>query len=502
MLGRRQRHEPKLFYTGFNLAERISPEHPLRAVSAAVDFSFVRREVASLYGRCGHESVDPIVILKLLFLLFYEDIKSERALMRDLRHRMDWLWFCGYDLDDATPDHSVLSKARRRWGSEVFSAFFQRVLEQCVDAGLVDGETIHVDSSLIHGNVAKERLGPELRRIGQRLYGELEETSDPAAEACEADGEGGSPESDEEPEALEQRVSPTDPDARLTKKYGESVLGYKDSRAVDDQVGVITTTVTTAANVNDSKLLDAVVCDHGSRSGTEAKTVVADKGYGVLENYKDLHEKGMTACIPHQSYSPNGGKLSPEKFRYDPERDVYVCPAGQILTRYDHQRPHGKTYRYRAPREVCQACRFFGECVASTTRGRQIGRHADIEHMEWADHCLPKHERRRLLARRKYKAEGSFADATINHGYKRARWRGLEKVTIQNLLIATIQNLRKLLRYAHRHADSPAMAVILPRFGPPSLHRWAKCFRDATWAARNAIRRYFPEKRRAILVTG
>ena len=64
------------------------------------------------HGIRGNESVDPAVILKLMFLLFYENIKSERALMRQLSLRMDRLWFCGYDLDEKTPDHSVISKAR------------------------------------------------------------------------------------------------------------------------------------------------------------------------------------------------------------------------------------------------------------------------------------------------------------------------------------------------------------------------------------------------------
>jgi hypothetical protein len=51
------------------------------------------------------------------------------------------------------------------------------------------------------------------------------------------------------------------------------------------------------------------------------------------------------------------------------------------------------------------------------------------------------------LARRKYKAEGSFANASNNYGYKRARWRGLPKMRMQNLMIAAIQNLGKLLRH-------------------------------------------------------
>jgi hypothetical protein len=53
--------------------------------------------------------------------------------------RLDWLWFLGYDLDSEVPNHSVLSKARARWGVEAFRSFFERVVWQCVEAGLVDG---------------------------------------------------------------------------------------------------------------------------------------------------------------------------------------------------------------------------------------------------------------------------------------------------------------------------------------------------------------------------
>ena len=74
--------------------------------------------------------------------------------------------------------------------------------------------------------------------------------------------------------------------------------------------------------------------------------------------------------------------------------------------------------------------------------------HEDICYMEWADSCLPNASRQRLLGRRQARVEGSFADATNNHGFKRCRWRGLTMATIQDLMIATVQNLRKLVRYS------------------------------------------------------
>ena len=123
-------HQPQteLFSYQVNLEKRIRIDHPLRRVLQAVDFTFVRDEVAGAYGYNGHESADPVILLKLMFLLFWDNVASERELMAIVPERLDYLWFLGYGLDDAVPDHSVLSKARRRWGREVFQRLFVRTV--------------------------------------------------------------------------------------------------------------------------------------------------------------------------------------------------------------------------------------------------------------------------------------------------------------------------------------------------------------------------------------
>ena len=73
-----QRSEAQLFSYAVNLEKRVRANHPLRQVKATIDFSFVREEVAHCYGRNGNESVAPEVILKMMFLLFFDDIQ-ERA---------------------------------------------------------------------------------------------------------------------------------------------------------------------------------------------------------------------------------------------------------------------------------------------------------------------------------------------------------------------------------------------------------------------------------------
>ena len=130
--------QKNLFSYGVDLDKRVRSDNPLRKIAEVVDFSFVREEVHSLYGRNGNESVDPEIILKMMFLLFLDNVKSERELMRILPERLDYLWFLGYTLDDEVPNHSVLSKARKRWGRDIFEQFFVRSVQQCVD-GLKKG---------------------------------------------------------------------------------------------------------------------------------------------------------------------------------------------------------------------------------------------------------------------------------------------------------------------------------------------------------------------------
>ena len=108
---------------------------PIRRISFSdypLDLSFVRKEVAHTYGQRGNKSVPPDVIIRMTLLLFLDDIRSERELMRIIPGRLDYVGFLGYGLDDQIPDHSVSSKARKRWGKEacIFCVVSQRIPTQ------------------------------------------------------------------------------------------------------------------------------------------------------------------------------------------------------------------------------------------------------------------------------------------------------------------------------------------------------------------------------------
>ena len=124
MMGHQPNYQNKLFINNFNLDKRIRKDHILRRIADQIDFDFTYNEVKDTYGTKGNVSVPPPVILKMMLLLVLYNVRSERELITTIPERLDWLWFLGYDLEDEIPNHSVLSKARVRWGVKAFKDFF------------------------------------------------------------------------------------------------------------------------------------------------------------------------------------------------------------------------------------------------------------------------------------------------------------------------------------------------------------------------------------------
>ncbi len=138
-----------------SLEELVPKDHFYRRLEERLDLSFVRELVAPLYAGGGRPSVDPVVFFKLQLVMFFEDPRSERQLMRVVADRLSLRWYLGYDLHESLPDHSSLTRIRERYGLEVFRGFFDRIVEMCVEAELVWGEELFVDSTTVRANAAK-----------------------------------------------------------------------------------------------------------------------------------------------------------------------------------------------------------------------------------------------------------------------------------------------------------------------------------------------------------
>jgi transposase len=437
-MGRQKDYQHKLFVTGFNLDKRIRSDHPLRKIQEKIDFDFIYEKVQDAYGNNGNVSVPPPVILKMMLLLVLYNVRSERELMDTIPERLDWLWFLGYDLEDDIPNHSVLSKARARWGVAAFKEFFERIVWQCVEAGLVDGSKIFVDASLIDADASNnsvvdtQKLEKYLDKGYKRLEGRLDEIK--AEKKSPADN---------------RYISTTDPDASVTRHgNGKSTLRYKTHRAIDEKHEIITATNVSPGSVDDGHLLKDMIEGHENNTQQELETAVADTKYGTIENYLLCHDRQIKAHIPsmektHRGTGRQKGIFPKEAFRYDPETDTFICPAGKMLRKRNFNKKR-KHFEYRASTEICSQCELRYKCTRSKY-GRSVKRHIRQDELDVMLKEAGSKKAKRDIRHRQHSMERSFAWST-RYGYQRARWRGLWRMQIQDFLIAAVQNITILVR--------------------------------------------------------
>ena len=375
----------------------------------------------------------------------------------------------GYDLDDEIPDHSVLSKARSRWGVETFKYFFERIVWQCVETGLVDGSKLFMDSSLIQADASKDSVvnRESLKRYLNQSYRELEarlqeQQTDDVLEGA----------------VNQTHISTTDPEASLVRQGGgKAKLCYKVHRAVDGKEEIITATEVTRGQVNEAHRLPALIEGHSLNTEKAVETVVADSKYGTVENYLKCYDLGIKAHIPDlKKKQDNTGRregiFGEEAFEYDPNTDTYRCPAGQIMKirRYQKKR---KAFEYLCASDVSAVCPQRDQCTRSRT-GRSVKRHQRHEELILMREQAQSKPPQKDLRPRQHLMERSFARAT-RYGFKRARWRNLWRVQIQEYLTASIQNILILIR--HVKEQRPAWANRNQKVNPKRLIiRLANCF--------------------------
>jgi len=170
MMGERTVLQEALFY-GFSLERHVPSDHMLRSIDRFVDLSGVRAYLEPYYSAMGRPSIDPELMIRMLFVGYCFGIRSERRLCEEVHLNLAYRWFCRLGLDSAVPDHSTFSKNRqgRFRDSGLMRHLFETVLRRCMDEGLVGGEGFAVDASLIKADANRQNgvegskgLAPEM----------------------------------------------------------------------------------------------------------------------------------------------------------------------------------------------------------------------------------------------------------------------------------------------------------------------------------------------------
>ena len=482
-----------------SLEELVPKDNFYRHLDRKLDLSFVRDLVEDCYACSGRPSVDPVVFFRLQLVMFFEDIRSERRLMEVTADRLSIRWFLGYDLNEPLPDHSSLTRIRERYGLEIFRSFFERIVEECFEVGLVWGKELYFDATKVEADASFDSMGPRLveveDRIEKHVAGIFPEEVQPVESAC-ALGIAAVRPIDPEGETLAEanarshhwitqagcqqrdvvrwgyrrladlRVSATDPDASpMHHKKGASRLGYLTHYVVDGgRARIILNALVTPAEVTENLPMLELLFRARFRWRLWPRSVTGDAAYGTVENVAAVEKAGLRAYIvlpKHDERSPLFGK---NEFVYDVKRDIYICPQGETLRRqgYDHKE---RSIRYAAGPSACNACPLKIRCTKSK-KGRWIRRSFEEEYLERVRGYRDTEPYREALRKRQVWVESLFAEAKDWHGSRRFRLRRLEKVNTEALLIAAGQNIKRLLTYGQSGPRRPAQVAVLHQPAP------------------------------------
>lgn len=443
---------PQLDYELVCLEYMVPSNHLLRYVDQYIDFTFILDLVRPYYSESnGRPSLDPIVFFKMLLIGYLYNIRSERELERAVNDSLAFRWFLRIGLSGKAPDHSVFSwnRKNRFKGTTVFQDIFDRIVKQAMEHNMVGGRLLITDSTHIKANANNGRY--EKREVTCTPHEYLKELEQAVNEDRVAFGKKPLP-PQEEAETKIQKVSLTDPESGFLNRDGKPEgFHYLDHRTVDHKYNIITDCYVTPGNVNDSVVYADRLMHQIKKFGWEdtLEAVALDSGYMTAYVCYRTVDMGIMAVMPERSTREHA-VFSKEQFRYDKEKNVYICPHQQELTYHTTTRTGFRDYK--SDPKQCAVCPLLDQCTTNKTKQRTIQRHIWEDYKEQVCKNSQSETGKIIYALRSQTIERSFADAKVLHGLRYCRFRGREKVQQQVLMTATAQNIKKIALHLAKKA--------------------------------------------------
>ncbi len=413
MLGRNP-SEPSLFQM-VDVESLVPANHQLRKIDGVLDLSFVSEVVAECYSASrGRPSIDPELALRMMLLGVLYDL-SDRELCEEIQMHAGMRWFCGLNFHDPVPDHSTLSRLRNeRWSeSGLFDRLMDEVIGQCSEAGLVSGRHLSVDGTEVEANASVKSL----TRRGPRGPGDQDPPQGAGGGSLEPKP-AGEWQGRGERYSNETHFSPTDPDARLYRKGNQrgARLSYLVHDLIDTKSRVILrrrASLATGSTERDTALemLDEVLeCRDELGLPKQPEILTGDAGYGATELVTELLDRNIEPHVP-------------------------------LLA--DHATEEVPTWKRRT---------FNLE--------RRRARDRKVKEAQARNRVREIHQTRGYSVSRKLRirSEHLFAEGKNEHGLRRARRRGRERVDEQATLTAVVQNLKRLVACRGRRDRGAAVA--------------------------------------------
>jgi transposase len=482
----------------------VPSDHHLREALELIPWDNFHKTLAPYYSRDeGQPAKPPVMLLKLEYLRYHYGL-SDRQVIERAKTDIAFRYFLQVDRYDRLVDPSLLCYFRGRLGREGFRKVFREVVGMARAYGLVKDRLRIKDASHVIANIAVpttlaliaqtrdkllaaaepfdatrvegERINIELLRestagqdVEQRLLTRVTHlreilawtddveppqhaNEDPAwqtlveqrqlAHKILAD--------QEHPEAGHRTLSNVDPDARRGK-HGSWYDGYVVDIMADADSELFTEINVLPAGGDEAVDAIELVRQEEEAQGNEIEALSMDgAGFNgpMLRELEDPKGLAVNTFVPPKQEAPS--KLfTPDDFVEDSERRHVKCPAGKA-SHYRQRDSRDRGWMHRFKRTTCQACPLLSQCMKeppapSGPFGRTVCKNDyEAEYRRARQKALtPEYE---AVRAEHPKVERKLGEMLNRHGGRRARYWGIEKVLIQELMAGLATNVKRMVR--------------------------------------------------------
>ena len=413
----------------------------------------------SVPAMTGRPAYDPGDLLGLYLYGYVNGIRSSRKLAREAGRNLELIWL----LRRLSPDFRTISDFRKN-NLEPIKKVFREFLDFCKELKLFGGKLIGIDGSKFKASNGKKNnytegrlkeLIPEIEKRIEKYLKRLEESDNEEAGVREPTKE----ELKEKIEAMRERKkkyeeireemkkanetqkSLVDPESRLMKtNNGGANVCYNVETGVDSEHKLIVAYEVTNA-VNDYGQLCGVGEQAKEVLGVEELEVTADGGFYDAADIKKCEEAGITVYVPKPPASKNNGRFTKDDFKYQADRDVYICPAGKELVNKGLMKSKGEKRVFYYATEACGSCPMLKQCTKG--KARRIKRRPDEDVLERMAKRVKENPEK--MKARKELVEHPFGTMKMWMGFGHFLLRTKKKVSAEMGLMALAYNLRRVI---------------------------------------------------------
>ena len=425
-----------------SVEELMPQEHFLRDLEQLVDFSFIYQKVEDLYSKKGRNSIDPVIIIKMLLIGYLYGINSERKIEQEIKVNIAYRWFIGIDFDERVPDHSTISQLRRRKfrDSNIFQEIFDEIVIKCIETGLVTGKLLLTDSTHIKANATnnlretitvEEKPSKYIQKLDEMAISEglIKETS-----------------TKQITKTKEVVKSVTDPDCGVLNRPGKPKgFHYLSHQTCDGESGIVTDVYVTPANVSDNVPHSERITLQIEKFDLKTQEIGADAGYYSSEIHKEMLDRNIKTYIPiNKKEIENDDNFSSLDFEYNEEKDCFLCPNNKCLTRKNYRRGKG-TVKFSTSIEDCRNCEFKEKCIGNQPK-KVIEKAFNFKYTIKQNKNVATERYFQVMRLRKIFSEGNFSHQKANHNLNNLKKRGNANVKEHCLLSACAFNLKRMVK--------------------------------------------------------